>query len=397
MNFEEFSFERDLQRMERNEMEQHGMMPDETELKKMEQSTAEHKERTYDKDLKSLTLAQVQSVMADMGEKPFRAKQLYEWMHKKLARDYEDMTNIPASLKSKCKERYTYTALHMLQVQKSQIDGTKKYLFELADGNVVESVWMKYKHGNSVCISSQVGCRMGCRFCASTLDGLERNLLPSEMLDQIYAITLETGERVSNVVVMGTGEPMDNYDNLLQFIALLTDENGLHISQRNLTVSTCGIVPKMRELAEQKLQITLALSLHATTDEKRKKLMPIANRYSLEELMDACAYYFEQTGRRITFEYSLVRGVNDTKEDAAELAALIKHLNCHVNLIPVNPIKERDFVQSERHAVEAFKSRLEHSGINATVRREMGRDIDGACGQLRRRHLERTVKKPEKV
>lgn len=232
---------------------------------------------------------------------------------------------------------------------------------------------------------------MGCRFCASTLDGLERNLLPSEMLDQIYAITLETGERVSNVVVMGTGEPMDNYDNLLQFITLLTDENGLHISQRNLTVSTCGIVPKMRELADQKLQITLALSLHATTDEKRKKLMPIANRYSLEELMEVCAYYFEQTGRRLTFEYSLVRGVNDTKEDAEELAALIKNLNCHVNLIPVNPIKERDFVQSEKHAVEAFRSRLEQQGITATVRREMGRDIDGACGQLRRKHIETAV------
>ena len=232
---------------------------------------------------------------------------------------------------------------------------------------------------------------MGCRFCASTLDGLERNLLPSEMLDQSYAITLETGERVSNVVVMGTGEPMDNYDNLLQFITLLTDENGLHISQRNLTVSTCGIVPKMRELADQKLQITLALSLHATTDEKRKKLMPIANRYSLEELMEVCAYYFEQTGRRLTFEYSLVRGVNDTKEDAEELAALIKNLNCHVNLIPVNPIKERDFVQSEKHAVEAFRSRLEQQGITATVRREMGRDIDGACGQLRRKHIETAV------
>lgn len=369
-------------------MKQSELGQNKTATKETEQKETALGETVYDTDLKSLTLAQLQTAMADMGEKPFRAKQLYEWMHKKLARGYEDMTNIPAGLKAKCNECYTYTSLHMLQVQESAIDGTKKYLFELADGNVVESVWMKYKHGNSVCISSQVGCRMGCRFCASTLDGLERNLLPSEMLDQIYAITLETGERVSNVVVMGTGEPMDNYENLLQFITLLTDENGLHISQRNVTVSTCGIVPKIRELAEQKLQITLALSLHATTDEKRRKLMPVANRYSLEELMEACAYYFEQTGRRITFEYSLVRGVNDTKEDAAELAALIKHLNCHVNLIPVNPIKERDFVQSERHAVEAFQNRLEHSGINATVRREMGRDIDGACGQLRRRHIE---------
>ena len=228
---------------------------------------------------------------------------------------------------------------------------------------------------------------MGCRFCASTLDGLERNLLPSEMLEQIYAITRQTGERVSNVVVMGTGEPLDNFDNLLQFITLLTDENGLHISQRNITVSTCGIVPRMRQLADRHLQITLALSLHAATDEKRKELMPVANSYSLQELMEACSYYFEQTGRRITFEYSLVKGVNDTDEDAARLIGLIRGLNCHVNLIPVNPISEREYVQSRRQAVEAFKSRLENGGINVTVRREMGRDIDGACGQLRRRYL----------
>ncbi len=364
------------------------MKSQETSLKQTEAGAKEARKATYHTDLKSLTLAQLQEAMIHMGEKPFRGKQMYEWMHQKLARNYEDMTNIPASLKARCQERYTYTSLHMLQMQESQIDGTKKYLFELADGNLVESVWMKYKHGNSVCISSQVGCRMGCRFCASTLDGLERNLLPSEMLDQIYAITLETGERVSNVVVMGTGEPMDNYENLLQFITLLTDENGLHISQRSITVSTCGIVPRMRELALQKLQITLALSLHAATDEKRKELMPVANRYSLEELIEACAYYFEQTGRRITFEYSLVRGVNDSGKDAEELAALIGSLNCHVNLIPVNPIKERSFVQSGRREVEAFQRKLQQRGINATVRREMGRDIDGACGQLRRRYLQ---------
>ena len=231
---------------------------------------------------------------------------------------------------------------------------------------------------------------MGCRFCASTLDGLERNLTPSEMLDQIYAITRLTQERVSNVVVMGTGEPMDNYDNILKFLHLLTDENGLHISQRNVTVSTCGIVPRIRQLAEEKLQITLALSLHATTDEKRRKLMPIANRYSIDELMDACRYYFEQTGRRITFEYSLVGGVNDTKEDAEELIALAKPLCCHVNLIPVNPIKERDYVQSDMKHIQAFKNKLESKKIHVTIRREMGRDIDGACGQLRRRHVQET-------
>ena len=229
---------------------------------------------------------------------------------------------------------------------------------------------------------------MGCKFCASTLDGLERNLTPSEMLDQIYAITRLTGERVSNVVVMGTGEPMDNYNNILKFLHLLTDENGLNISQRNVTVSTCGIVPRMRQLADEKLQITLALSLHATTDEKRRKLMPIANRYSIKGLMEVCQYYFEQTGRRITFEYSLVGGVNDTEEDARELIALAKPLCCHINLIPVNPIKERDYVQSDTKHIQAFKNKLESKMIHVTIRREMGRDIDGACGQLRRRHTQ---------
>ena len=326
--------------------------------------------------------------MESLGEKSFRAGQLYEWMHEKLAEGYEEMTNIPRRLAEQCALRFEYTTLKTVQMQESKLDGTRKYLFALPDDNLVESVWMRYKHGNAVCISSQVGCRMGCRFCASTLDGLERNLLPSEMLEQIYAITRQTGERVSNVVVMGTGEPMDNFDNLLQFIMLLTDENGLHISQRNITVSTCGIVPRMYQLADRQLQITLALSLHAATDEKRRELMPVANRYSLQELMEACKYYFEKTGRRITFEYSLVKDVNDTNEDVIQLTKLIKGLNCHVNLIPVNPIRERDYVQSERHAVESFKNKLEKNGINVTIRREMGRDIDGACGQLRRRYIE---------
>lgn len=339
------------------------------------------------KDIKSFTLTQLTDELTAMGEKAFRAKQMYEWMHVKLVRSFDEMTNLSKEIRERCKENYSFTTLHAIEVQESKLDGTKKFLFELSDGNLVESVWMKYKHGNSVCISSQVGCRMGCKFCASTLDGLERNLLPSEMLEQIYAITRLTGERVSNVVVMGTGEPMDNYDNLLTFLRLLTDENGLNISQRNITVSTCGLVPKMRQLAEEKLQITLALSLHATTDEKRKKLMPIANRYSIKELMEVCNYYFEQTGRRITFEYSLVGGVNDTMEDARELIALAKPLCCHVNLIPVNPIKERDYVQSDTGHVQAFKNILEKNKINCTIRREMGRDIDGACGQLRRRHI----------
>ena len=279
-------------------------------------------------DIKSMTLEELKTDMAELSEKPFRAKQLYEWMHKKLAESFDEMTNISAALKEKCRQRYSYTNLKCIRQQESKIDGTKKFLFELSDGNVV---------------------------------------------------------------VMGTGEPLDNFDNLLIFIRLLTDEEGLHISQRNLTVSTCGLVPKIRELAEKKLQITLALSLHATTDEKRRKLMPIANKYSIRELMEACSYYFDQTGRRITFEYSLVGSVNDTDEDAGELIELVKPLNCHVNLIPVNPIKERNFVQSEGSAIQAFKNKLEKNGINVTIRREMGRDIDGACGQLRRRHIERSL------
>ena len=339
-------------------------------------------------DMKSLTFEELKAALIDMGEKPFRAAQIYQWMHQKLAGSFDEMTNISAELKGKLAERFTYTCLTPVQVQESKLDGTKKFLFRLADDNVVESVYMRYHHGISVCISSQVGCRMGCRFCASTLDGLERNLTPSEMLDQIYAISRYTGERVSNVVVMGTGEPLDNYDNLVIFLKLLNDERGLHISQRNITVSTCGIVPNMRRLADEKLQITLALSLHATTDEKRKRLMPIANRYSLSEVLAACAYYFEQTGRRITFEYSLVGGVNDTEQDAAELSEIASGLCCHVNLIPVNPIKERDYVQSGKARIAAFREKLERNKVTVTVRREMGRDIDGACGQLRRRHIE---------
>ncbi len=231
---------------------------------------------------------------------------------------------------------------------------------------------------------------MGCRFCASTIGGWTRNLLPSEMLDQIYRIQTVTGERVSNVVVMGTGEPLDNYENLLRFIHILTEEGGLHISQRNLTVSTCGIVPRMYELAEEKLQMTLALSLHAPNDEKRQELMPIAQRYTMEQVLDACRNYFEKTGRRITFEYSLVAGVNDGDEDAAQLAGRIKDMNCHVNLIPVNPVKERSYRRSTHQAVENFKIKLEKYGINVTIRREMGSDIDGACGQLRKSYMEKT-------
>ncbi len=337
-------------------------------------------------DIKSMNLEEMTQLFADMGEKSFRAKQVYQWLHVKQVDSFEEMTNLSRLLREKLARDCVVTSLKKEQVQISKQDGTRKYLFMLADGNVIESVLMRYKHGNSVCISSQVGCRMGCRFCASTLDGLVRGLTPSEMLDQIYKIGQDIGERISNVVVMGTGEPLDNFDNLLQFIRLLTDENGLHISQRNLTVSTCGIVPRIRELADHKLAITLALSLHASSQEKRLRLMPVANKYDIQEVMDACRYYFDQTGRRVTFEYSLVGGVNDTEEDAGELSALIQGMNCHVNLIPVNPIEERDYVQSDRRVIEAFREKLEKNGINVTVRREMGRDIDGACGQLRRRY-----------
>ena len=338
-------------------------------------------------DMKSMNMEELVKFIEELGEKKFRAKQIYEWIHIKHVKSFEEMTNISKKFAEQLNEVCTLTSLEKADVQISKMDGTRKYLFALEDGNVIESVLMRYKHGNSVCISSQVGCRMGCRFCASTLDGLVRGLTPAEMVDQIYQISKDTGERISNVVVMGTGEPLDNYDNLLRFIELLTDENGLNISQRNVTVSTCGIVPKIRELAEQKLSITLALSLHASNQKKRLELMPIANKYEIHEVIEACQYYFEQTGRRVTFEYSLVGGVNDSKEDARELLQLVKGMNCHINLIPVNPIKERSFVQSNAQVIAAFKNRIEKAGLNATIRREMGRDIDGACGQLRKKYI----------
>lgn len=341
-------------------------------------------------DLKTLDFQEMKAEMAKIGEKPFRAGQIYQWIHEKLADSPQEMTNLSKNLRDTLSEHYDCTCLSVVEVLTSQIDGTQKYLFKLADQNVIESVLMRYKHGNSVCISSQVGCKMGCRFCASTIGGWTRNLTAAEMLDQIYRIQKLSGERVSNVVVMGTGEPLDNYDNILKFFQMLTDEHGLNISQRNITVSTCGIVPKMKQLADEQLQITLALSLHASNQAKRRELMPIANKYSLDEVIDACEYYFEKTGRRITFEYSLVGGVNDKKEDAEELAALIKPLNCHVNLIPVNPIKERDYVQSQKKVIDNFKNKLEKCGINVTIRREMGRDINGACGQLRKSYMEKS-------
>lgn len=340
-------------------------------------------------DLKSMKLTELEDYMEALGEKKFRAKQLYDWFHKKLIRDFSEMGNIPKELKEKLLQRGTWISVSEVERYVSGLDGTTKYLLELEDGNIIESVLMKYKYGNSVCISSQAGCRMGCRFCASTLGGLTRNLRPSELLDQIYYIQRSTGERVSNVVVMGTGEPFDNYDNLIRFLELLTQEQGLHISQRNITVSTCGLVPEIRKFADLELAVGLAVSLHAPTDRMRRELMPVANLYTIEEIMEACRYYIRKTNRRVTFEYSLVAGVNDKKEHAMQLAELLQGMLCHVNLIPVNPIREREFRQSEKEFIQNFKNMLEKSSINVTIRRAMGRDIQAACGQLRKDYAEK--------
>lgn len=342
-------------------------------------------------DIRSMNMEELTEEILAFGEKKFRAKQMYGWLHKKLVRSPEEMTNLPAKLREGFLEEHPWYGVTEVERYVSKIDGTMKFLFSLHDGNLIESVLMKYKHGNSVCISSQAGCRMGCRFCASTLMGLSRNLYPSEMLDQIYAIQRATGERVSHIVVMGTGEPFDNYDGLCRMIDMLSNEEGLNIGHRNITVSTCGIVPRIYEFADQNPQINLAISLHAPTQEKRKALMPIANKYSMDELMKAARYYVDTTRRRITFEYSLVKGVNDTKTDVNELISLVKGMNCHINLIPVNPIKERDYRQSEQEHVAAFKGWLEKQHIQVTVRREMGRDISAACGQLRKGYKERSV------
>lgn len=339
------------------------------------------------KDILAYTYEQLEKELLAQGEKKFRAKQVYEWLHVKLAESFLEMTSLSLKLREKLEQAYVILPVKLLERQESSLDGTNKFLFELYGQNVVESVLMRYKHGNSVCISSQAGCRMGCVFCASTIGGLARNLSPSEMLGQVYQIQKITGERVSHVVVMGTGEPLDNYDNFVVFIRLLTDEHGLHISQRNVTVSTCGIVPKILDLAREHLQITLALSLHGATQEKRRKLMPVANRYELQEVLSACDEYFKNTGRRVTFEYSMIHGVNDTLQDAQELIGLLKSRNCHLNLIPVNPVRERSFTKPDRKNALNFKNKLEKSGINVTIRREMGADIEGACGQLRVRYV----------
>lgn len=336
-------------------------------------------------DIKSMYLDELNGWMKEKKQPTFRGKQLFQWLHQKYVGCVEDMTNLPKSLRE---EIYSdgFVCLKEELRQESKKDGTIKFLYKLADGQMIETVFMRYSYGNSICISSQAGCAMGCRFCASTIGGLNRNLMASEMLEQVYATMRATGERISNIVVMGTGEPLDNYDNLLRFIRLISDAEGYNISQRNITVSSCGIVPKIKELADEKLTITFALSLHATTDEERRSLMPIANRYTLEETIAACRYYFDKTGRRVTFEYSMVKGVNDSLQHADRLAKLLAGMNCHVNLIPINTIEEREYEKSDESSIEKFKLLLEKKSINGTIRRSVGSDIDAACGQLRRKY-----------
>ncbi len=344
-------------------------------------------EDTIKKDICSFNYGELSEEIRAMGEKPFRSRQLYEWLHVKLAGSFEEMTNLSKSLREKLSREYRIPKVEPVERQISRVDSTEKFLFELLDGNMIESVLMRHPYGNSVCVSSQAGCRMGCRFCASAIGGLKRNLASSEMLRQIYQIQRITEERVSQIVVMGTGEPLDNYENFVRFIRMVSDEHGLNISQRNITASTCGIVPNMHRLASEGLQITLALSLHGSSQEKRRRLMPVADKYELCEVLEACDDYFQKTGRRVTFEYSLIEGINDKPEDIRELTALLKPRNCHLNVIPVNPVRERDYRKPDRKNAGVFKNKLEKNGINVTIRRERGSDIDGACGQLRRRYM----------
>ena len=339
-------------------------------------------------DIKSLYIDELIGEMKKLGQPEFRGKQLFEWLHSKQATSYDEMTNLPKDLREDLKEKYPLTVLEEVDSLHSQEDSTVKYLFKLHDGNIIESVLMKYKHGNTVCVSSQVGCKMGCTFCASTIGGKKRDLLASEMLDQVYRIQEISGERVSNVVVMGVGEPFDNYDNLVRFLRILIDEKAINIAARSITVSTCGIPDRIRDFAKEGMQVTLALSLHAPNNELRQRMMPVAKKYDLDEVMDAFKFYYDETGRRLTFEYCLVDGLNDEEEHAVELAKLVKGLNCHVNLIPINPIKEREYKKSKNIKIQMFKNILEKYRINVTIRREMGADIEAACGQLRKSYMD---------
>ncbi len=335
-------------------------------------------------DILSLTKAELTGRIVEMGEKKFRAEQVYDWLHVKRVKEFSQMSNISTAFRTKLDENFYINSLKIKKRLVSQLDNTVKYLYELRDGECIESVLMEYKHGNSLCVSSQVGCRMGCRFCASTIAGWVRDLEPSELLGQIYETERDSGRRVDSIVMMGIGEPLDNFDNVLKFLDIL-NADGEGMSLRHLSLSTCGVVDKIYKLAELKLGITLSVSLHAANDEKRSEIMPINRKFSLEKLMKACGDYFKATGRRISFEYSLIEGVNDDDKSADELISLLGGKNCHVNLIPINEIAERDFKKS-RYA-QRFQKRLTDAGINATIRRTLGADINAACGQLRRDSL----------
>ncbi len=339
-------------------------------------------------DIKSMDEIELIDFISSIGEKKFRAEQIYGWLHNKLVNSFEEMKNLSNTLKEKLRENAYIPNIEILDIKKSN-DGTEKYLFELEDGQAIETVLMTYKHGNSVCISSQAGCRMGCKFCASGINGLVRNLTPAEMLEQIYAVERASELPVSNIVVMGTGEPFDNYENLIKFIRIINSKNGKNIGQRNITVSTCGIVPKIYDFADLHLGVNLAISLHAPNDEIRQSLMPIVNKYTYEELMGACDYYIKKTNRRITFEYSLIKGVNDSKDDAYILAGKLKGMLCHVNLIPMNKVDEKPYEKSEDKSIKLFKDVLDSKKITTTIRRSLGDDVDAACGQLRKTYSSR--------
>lgn len=336
-------------------------------------------------DILSLSFDELCEQVIAAGEKRFRAAQLYEWLHVKRVESFDKMTNLSTQFRARLGELFCLKSLFIVKRLESHTDNTLKYLYRLPDGNHVESVVMDYNHGTTICISTQVGCKMGCNFCASTIAGFRRDLLPSEMLLQIYTAERDSGRKIGGAVLMGIGEPLDNFDNVVCFLDLLSNEKGMNMSLRHLSLSTCGIVPKIRELASLKLGLTLSISLHATNNETRSSIMPVNKTYRIEELLDACKYYFAQTGRRISFEYALIDGVNDSQKNADELAALLGGFVCHVNIIPVNKIKERNYT-SDRKSAQRFRAMLEERGLNATVRRTLGADINAACGQLRREY-----------
>lgn len=342
-------------------------------------------------NLLDLSLEDLKKWMKENGEKEFRAKQVLDWIYKG-AYNFEAMKNIPKDIKNKLQENFYISVPSVVEKYVSKDKSTVKFLFEYRDGNIIESVVMKYKHGNTICVSTQVGCKMGCTFCASTIGGVVRSLSHGEILGEVLMAQKEIGEKISNIVMMGSGEPLDNYDNSLKFIKSVNNENGLNIGQRHITLSTCGIVPKIKELAEENLQITLAISLHAPNDNIRRKTMHIASVYSIEELLEACKYYISKTNRRITFEYALVDDLNDKEVHAEELSNLLKGLLCHVNLIPINKIDEKEFRSSSTNKIKNFSNILLKNGIQTTIRREMGSDINAACGQLRRRYVKNNIK-----